>query len=85
MTTHNRYLDQTRAIVAGAAFPTQIDPHSLDCAQRLAENARLMLAEAYRLVRGDAVLCARAEGAGRAAKALRDSTQARMPTPGAMH
>lgn len=83
MTTHNRYIDQTRAIVAGAAFPTSLDAHSLDCAQRLAENARLMLAEAYKLVRGDAVLSVRAEGAGQAARALRESVAARLP--GALH
>jgi hypothetical protein len=77
VTTHNRHLDTARALVAAAAHPSPIDPHDLDCAARLAENARLMLIEAYRLVRQDTVLSIRAEDAGRAARSLRDSAAAR--------
>lgn len=76
--THNRHLDASRAIVAGTAHPTTLDPHDLDCASRLAENARLMLAEAFRLVRGDTVLSVRAETAGRAARDLVQSATARL-------
>ena len=75
--THNQHLDGARRIVAGHPHPTTIDPHDLECAVRLAEHARALLAEAFRLVRTDSVLYVRAEQAGRAAVALRDSAKAR--------
>lgn len=76
--THNRHLDATRALVAASAFPTPLNAHDLDCALRLAETARHCLAEAYRLVKPDHALAIRCETAGRDAKAMRDSVQARI-------
>lgn len=60
------------------AFPTLIDPHDLNCALLLADNARAMLAEAFRLLKKDAVLSRRVELAGKAVLALKESTAARV-------
>ena len=60
------------------AFPTPIDSHDLTCALMLADNARSMLAEAFRLLKKDAVLSRRVELAGKAVLALKESTAARV-------
>lgn len=60
------------------AFPTNVDPHDLNCALLLAENARHMLAEAFRLLKGDLALSIRVETAGLAVRALYESTAARV-------
>lgn len=60
------------------AFPTPIDLHDLNCALLLADNARSMLAEAFRLLKKDAVLSRRVELAGKAVLALKKSTVARI-------
>lgn len=75
---HNAHMDQVRAINAGMAFPTPIDPHDLQCALMLAENARLQLVEAFRLSKPDTVLSIRAEEAGKACKRLAESVRARL-------
>lgn len=81
MTTHNRYLDQTRAIVAAVAMPSGLDQNTLQCTANFAENARLCLREAYRTMMldgGDPMLMAWAEQAGAAALQLRDAARRRM-------
>lgn len=68
------------------AFPTSISSHDLNCAMLLAENARANLAEAFRLLKGDPILSVRVELAGKAVKALRESTAARVqPAEMALH
>ena len=59
-------------------FPTAIDLHELNCALILAENARAMMAEAFRLLKGDVVLSQRTESAGFAIVALHGSVMARV-------
>lgn len=75
--TRNRHCDAVRAEVASRAFPCAIDPHDLQCAAILAQNARAMLAEAFRLLRQDNVLRVQAETAGIGAKRLLGSINAR--------
>ena len=60
------------------AFPTTIPEHDLDCALRLAENARLQLVEAFRLSKTDNVLRVRAETAGKACQQLAESVRSRL-------
>ena len=76
--THNRHLDATRALVAASAFPTPIDDHDLNCAMNLAEAARSMLVQAYKLIRADHALSIKCETAGTCCKELRRSIDARI-------
>lgn len=52
-------------MTAHAPIPTTLAPHDLECARLLAERAREMLAEAYKLAKPDNVLRVRAEEAGK--------------------
>lgn len=56
MTTHNQHLDTVRAFNQAYQAPTPIDPHEMGCAAQFAANARLMLREAYLILRDDATL-----------------------------
>lgn len=56
MSTHNQHLDSVRAFNQAYKAPTPIDPHEMGCAAQFTANARLMLREAYLILRDDATL-----------------------------
>ena len=76
--THNRHLDTARAMVAASAYPTPLDPHDLTCILTMAETARQLMAEAYKLAKPDWSLGLHVETAGKSCKTLIESVSKRM-------